>query len=205
MLQKLPTELLCVVMKHLTYDDLDELNKIRILEPIVRHHLLHHYRFHYQVSSLLRLFESSLINRKKKKKKQFNDNNDSGSDHDDVHEDRREDIANQLLELICHAVEKCPKHEHRSKFSDLLNILEARVVKRILAYDMIPQAENDYALLCLDIRYKYLHSPSIRVLHDPVSSLRWKDWMIGISIKKWEYWTLYICSRNIEDEVQNIL
>ncbi|KAG2222941.1 hypothetical protein INT45_012919 [Circinella minor] len=167
MLQKLPTELLCVVMKYLTFDDLDELYKIQILEPIVRHHLLRHYRFHYQVSSLLRLFESSL-KRKREKKQSSLRYNDSNNDNDT--NDRREDIANQLLELICHAVEKYPKYEHRTKFSDLLGILESTVIKRILTHNNnnIPQeAEDDYALLCLDIRYKYLHSPSIRVLHDP--------------------------------------
>ncbi|KAI9499147.1 hypothetical protein BDB00DRAFT_795648 [Zychaea mexicana] len=144
MLHKLPTELLCVVLKHLCYDDLDELHKISGLEPIVRHHLLRHYRFHYQVSSLLRIFESSCET-----------------------EERRDNIANQLLDLICHAVEKCPKYDHRNKFSDLLNILETTVVKRILAHDIMPHVEDEYALLCLDIRYKYLHQPSIRVLHDP--------------------------------------
>ena len=169
MLQKLPTELLCVVMKYLTFDDLEELYKIQILEPIVRHHLLRHYRFHYQVSSLLRLFETSL---KRKNKKLNRSGNDTSDDNDTS--DRREDIANQLLELICHVVEKYPKYEHRTKFSDLLGILESTVVKRILAHNNnnIPaQAENDYALLCLDIRYKYLHTPSIRVLHDPVSKI----------------------------------
>ncbi|KAI8139112.1 hypothetical protein BJV82DRAFT_628240 [Fennellomyces sp. T-0311] len=145
MLQRLPIELFCTVLRYLPYDDLEELHKIPLFEPVVRHHLLRHYRFHYQVSSLLRIFESMLP-----------------SD-----EDQRGDIADQLLELICHVVEKCPNYEHRNKFTDLLTILENIVVKRVLAIDLKPSGENDYAILCLDIRYKYLHQPSIRALHDP--------------------------------------
>lgn len=149
MLTKLPTELLCSVLNYLEYDDLDTLLQIESLEDVIRHHLHRHYRFHYQISSLLRLFESLTPTERHKS-------------------ETRNEFAQQLLQLICHIVERCPKFEHRAKFTALLDTLQYLVVKRILAADIRPGMEHDYASLCLDIRHIYLHSPAIRVLHDPV-------------------------------------
>ncbi|KAG0166011.1 hypothetical protein DFQ30_007693 [Apophysomyces sp. BC1015] len=76
-------------------------------------------------------------------------------------------MAAHLLQLICHIVETCPKYEHRAKFTDLLDTLQQLVVRRILSTDVRTGIEYDYASLCLQIRHTYLHTPSIRVLHDP--------------------------------------
>ncbi|KAL1934776.1 hypothetical protein VTP01DRAFT_6958 [Rhizomucor pusillus] len=148
MLQELPTELLCAVLTQLEYDDLDTLLQIVSIEPIVRHHVLRRYRFHYQVSSLLRLFESFTPSERERQESEG-------------------DLANQLLQLICYSVEKQPKFEHRSKFTELLDIMQYLVVRRILSPELRPGLEKDYASLCLKIRHIYLHTPSIRVLHDP--------------------------------------
>lgn len=150
MLQELPTELLCAVLTQLEYDDLDTLLQIVSIEPIVRHHVLRRYRFHYQVSSLLRLFESFTPSERERQESEG-------------------DLANQLLQLICYSVEKQPKFEHRSKFTELLDIMQYLVVRRILSPELRPGLEKDYASLCLKIRHIYLHTPSIRVLHDPAS------------------------------------
>ncbi|KAG0175789.1 hypothetical protein DFQ28_007773 [Apophysomyces sp. BC1034] len=77
-------------------------------------------------------------------------------------------MAAHLLQLICHIVETCPKYEHRAKFTDLLDTLQQLVVRRILSTDVRTGIEYDYASLCLQIRHTYLHTPSIRVLHDPM-------------------------------------
>jgi hypothetical protein len=80
------------------------------------------------------------------------------------------EFAHQILQLICKPVEDMPKVEHRTKFSELLEILQNLTIQRILATDLKSNGlEHDYAALCLEIRSLYLHTPSIRVLHDPVS------------------------------------
>lgn len=149
MLQKLPAELLSGVLDCLEYDDLNQLLNVPSVEPIVRHHLLRHFKFHYQIGSLLRLFESLTPSERHLA-------------------DTRNELARQFLHLICHHVEGYPKVEQRTQFTDKLEILHDLVLKRILSSDLRPGLEHDYAAICLDIRSIYLHTPSIRVLHDPV-------------------------------------
>ncbi|KAF7730297.1 hypothetical protein EC973_002541 [Apophysomyces ossiformis] len=148
MLNQLPIELLCSVLSWLEYDDLDTLLQFDSIAPIVRHHLHRHFRFHYQTTSLLRLFESLTTTERNK-------------------QETRSEMATHLLQLICHIVEKCPKYDHRTKFTELLDTLQQLVVRRILSTDMRTGLEYDYASLCLQVRHTYLHTPSIRVLHDP--------------------------------------
>ncbi|KAI8384586.1 uncharacterized protein BYT42DRAFT_562997 [Radiomyces spectabilis] len=148
LLDQLPPELLWCVFHGLTYDDLDTLLHFDFLAPLVRHYLHRHYRFHYKIASLLRLFESLTPTERHK-------------------DETRKAMATQLLHFITTLVEKRPKYEHRNTFTDLLDTLHHLVLRRVLSPDLRSTLEHDYASLCLEIRHIYLHTSSIRVLHDP--------------------------------------
>lgn len=152
MLTKLPTELLHIVLGHLRFRDLETLLNIPGIAHVVRQCLVRRFRFQYQASSLLRHYEAMP--------------KDTRSN-----QETRHTIANQLLELICHSVEECARQDQRAKFTELLSSLEKWVVRRVLSGELPTGMELDYADLCLDIRYMYLHRPAVRVLHDAVSSL----------------------------------
>ncbi|ORZ10794.1 hypothetical protein BCR42DRAFT_422022, partial [Absidia repens] len=148
MLHELPTELLWTILNYLEYDDITTILSIGQMEAMVTPYLQQHYRFHYNVASLLRHYESwSNIERQK--------------------QDVRRDIAQQLLHLLCHHVQQCSKFEQRAKFTQLLDILQNLVVQRVLCPSLDRDLDRDYAALCLDIRHCYLHTASIRGLHDP--------------------------------------
>lgn len=150
MLTKLPTELLHIVLGHLRFRDLETLLNIGGIAHVVRHCLVRRFRFQYQASSLLRQFEGMPSDTRKD-------------------QETRHSLANQLLELICQSVEKCARQDQRAKFTELLSSLEKWVVRRVLSGELPTGMELDYADLCLDIRYMYLHRPAVRVLHDAVS------------------------------------
>lgn len=150
MLTKLPTELLHIVLGHLRFRDLETLLNIGGIAHVVRHCLVRRFRFQYQASSLLLLFEGMPSDTRKD-------------------QETRHSLANQLLELICQSVEKCARQDQRAKFTELLSSLEKWVVRRVLSGELPTGMELDYADLCLDIRYMYLHRPAVRVLHDAVS------------------------------------
>ncbi|CDS13884.1 hypothetical protein LRAMOSA06058 [Lichtheimia ramosa] len=147
MLTKLPTELLHIVLGHLRFRDLETLLNIGGIAHVVRHCLVRRFRFQYQASSLLRQFEGMPSDTRKD-------------------QETRHSLANQLLELICQSVEKCARQDQRAKFTELLSSLEKWVVRRVLSGELPTGMELDYADLCLDIRYMYLHRPAVRVLHD---------------------------------------
>ncbi|CAO3648765.1 unnamed protein product [Cunninghamella echinulata] len=133
---------------YLEYEDLDKLLFINALETSVGHYLYQHYRFQYQTNNLLRLF-ASLTKLERQK------------------QETRHDIGQQLLLLLCHHVQQCPKFEQRTKFSELLNLLQHLVVQKVLDPQLEFGLECEYASLCLEIRHIYLHTASIRGLHDP--------------------------------------
>lgn len=151
MIHLLPTELLWTVLHNLEYQDLDILLKIKRIEPAILHYIQTHYKFHYKVSSLLRLYEAITPTQRQEV-------------------DTKNKLAQEILQNICTQVEYVPKFEHRSKFTELLEVVQQLTIQRILAPDFKSNGlEHDYAALCLGIRSLYLHTPSIRVLHDPVS------------------------------------
>lgn len=150
MIQLLPTELLWTVLNNLDYQDLDTLWKIKRLEPNILYYVQTHYKFHYQISSLLRIYEAITPTERQ-------------------HAETKTKIAKEILEFIRSQVESVPKYEHRSKFTELLDIVQQLTLQRILSTDFKANGlEHDYAGLCLEVRGLYLHTPSIRVLHDPV-------------------------------------
>jgi hypothetical protein len=148
MIHLLPTELLWTILNNLEYHDLIILLKIRRLEPAILHFIQVHYRFHFKITSLLRMYEAI-------------------TPTDRQLPETKAKFATQILESICKQVESVPKIDYRNKFSELLDIVQQLTIQRILAVDF-KSNERDYALLCLEIRSLYLHTPSIRVLHDPV-------------------------------------
>ncbi|KAG2195653.1 hypothetical protein INT47_002892 [Mucor saturninus] len=149
MIQLLPTELLWTVLNNLEYGDLDNLWKIKRLEPTILYYIQTHYKFHYQISSLLRIFEAITPTARQQG-------------------ETKTKMAREMLEFIRSSVACLPKYEHRSKFTELLDIVQQLTLQRILASDFKANGlEHDYAGLCLQVRALYLHTPSIRVLHDP--------------------------------------
>ncbi|CAO3619596.1 unnamed protein product [Mucor hiemalis] len=149
MIHLLPTELLWTVLHNLEYQDLDTLLKIKRIEPAILHYIQAHYKFHYKVSSLLRLYEAITPTQRQEV-------------------DTKNKLAQEILQNICTQVEYVPKLEHCSKFTELLEVVQQLTIQRILAPDFKCNGlEHDYAALCLGIRSLYLHTPSIRVLHDP--------------------------------------
>lgn len=153
MIQLLPTELLWTVLNNLEYQDLDTLWKIKRLEQTILYYIQTHYKFHYKISSLLRLYEAITPTERQQL-------------------ETKTEMANKILQFICTQVESVPKFEHRTKFSELLDIVQQLTLQRILSSDFKSNGlEHDYAGLCLEVRGLYLHTPSIRVLHDPVKLL----------------------------------
>lgn len=148
MIHLLPTELLWTILNHLDYQDLISCLKIRRLEPAILHYIQVYYKFHFKITSLLRMYEAI-------------------TPTDRQLSDTKVQFATQILESICKQVESVPKIDHRNKFSELLEVVQQLTIQRILALDF-KSNERDYASLCLEIRALYLHTPSIRVLHDPV-------------------------------------
>ncbi|KAI8882417.1 hypothetical protein K501DRAFT_221294 [Backusella circina FSU 941] len=148
MLPLIPTEVLWNILNHLEYQDLDTLLHIGTLAPAVRHHVQTHYPFHYKITSLLRLFESLTPTERQC-------------------QETKAELSLQVLQLICEQVENSPKFEHRLKFTELLDIVQQLVVQRVLSAHLKSGLEHDYANLCLQVREFYLHTPSIRALHDP--------------------------------------
>jgi hypothetical protein len=145
MLTTLPPELLYLILGFLDfYDALSLLSTHRSLQPTIQTFLRSNFAFHEAVYQRLLDFE-----------RRADDN-----DHLDA-------IANALLQLICEIVQPLPNYDHRAVFTEKLDIMQNLVVHRVLR---IPNMEDDYARLCLKIRHIYLHAPSIRILHDPVSS-----------------------------------
>ena len=152
MINLLPNELLWNVFGHLSYQDLDKLSEVEPVSATVLYFIQQHYNFHYKTNSLLGLYEAITPTERHLK-------------------ETKHEFANKILQLICTQVDKLPKFEHRNKFTELLDIVQQFVVNRILADDLKAGLEHDYANLCLEVRSLYLHTPSIRVLHDPVSFL----------------------------------
>ncbi|RCH77493.1 hypothetical protein CU098_001067, partial [Rhizopus stolonifer] len=148
MLHLLPNELLWTVFLDLEYQDLDSLVQIKPISSTVLHFIQQHYNFHYKIVSLLRLYEAITPSERHSK-------------------ETRHEFANKILQLICKQVGQLPKFEHRNKFTELLDIVQQFVIQRILSDDLKAGLEHDYANLCLQVRSLYLHTPSIRVLHDP--------------------------------------
>jgi hypothetical protein len=151
MLDVLPTELTWTILHYLEYTDIAELESIGSFMAVVTPYLQTHYRFHYHVAHLLRFYESLTPDERQKP------------------DGLRQDLAQQLLHVLCHHVQQCTKFEQRAKFTQLLNVLQHLVVQRVLSPVLPDGLDKDYALLCLDIRHRYLHTASIRGLHDPVS------------------------------------
>lgn len=148
MIQLLPNELLWTVLNNLEYQDLENLLQIKAIAATVLHYIQQHYKFHYKVTSLLRLFETIPSSARQTKETKL-------------------EFATQILQLICKNVESLPdKFEHRAKFSELLEVVQQFILARILTEDLKAGLEHDYANLCLEIRSTYLHSPAIRSLHD---------------------------------------
>ncbi|ORX43492.1 hypothetical protein DM01DRAFT_361771 [Hesseltinella vesiculosa] len=148
MLDALPTELIWSVFSYLDYDDLDQLLTIRCLETVVATYLFKHFHYQFKVADLLRWFEALPSDQR-----QLND--------------ARDYVAHEVLDVLCRHVQLCAKFDQRNKFSELLDRLQHMVVTRILDPDLPDGLEYDYGLLCLTIRYIYLHTADIRVLHDP--------------------------------------
>lgn len=150
MLTDLPAELLYSILDFLDFHDaLSLLSAHRSLQPAVRNFIHSNYAFHEAVYDRMLDFERTVTSK-----------------------DCTDSIAYDLLQLICDIVEPLPNYEHRTVFSEKLDIMQNLVVHRVLE---IPNSEDHYARLCLRIRHIYLHAPSIRILHDPVSSLGRKD------------------------------
>lgn len=150
MIDTLPNEVLWLVLNHLDYQDIEQLQLISQLSKTASHYTQQHYPFHYKINSLLRLFEAITPSERQSK-------------------DTKLEFSQQILQQICKQVEILPKMDHRTKFTELLDIVQQFIVARILSPDLKAGSEHDYANLCLEIRSQYLHTPSIRVLHDPVS------------------------------------
>lgn len=152
MIDTLPNEVFWLVLNHLDYQDMEQLQLISPLSKTALHYTQQHYPFHYKINSLLRLFEAITPSERQSK-------------------DTKLEFSQQILQQICKQVEILPKMDHRAKFTELLDIVQQFIVARILSPDLKSGIEHDYANLCLEIRSQYLHTPSIRVLHDPVGSL----------------------------------
>ncbi|CEP17322.1 hypothetical protein [Parasitella parasitica] len=148
MINLLPNEIFWLVLDHLEYKDIENLQAILCLSKSALLYIQKHYRFHYKINSLLRLFEAITPSERQSK-------------------DTKLKFSQQILQHICSQVEILPKLEHRTKFTELLDILQQLIVARILSEDSKAGIEQDYANLCLEIRSSYLHTPAIRILHDP--------------------------------------
>ncbi|KAF1802180.1 hypothetical protein V8B55DRAFT_1477768 [Mucor lusitanicus] len=148
MIDTLPNEVFWLVLNHLDYQDMEQLQLISPLSKTALHYTQQHYPFHYKINSLLRLFEAITPSERQSK-------------------DTKLEFSQQILQQICKQVEILPKMDHRAKFTELLDIVQQFIVARILSPDLKSGIEHDYANLCLEIRSQYLHTPSIRVLHDP--------------------------------------
>ncbi|KAI7869405.1 hypothetical protein BDF14DRAFT_1741931 [Spinellus fusiger] len=72
-------------------------------------------------------------------------------------------LPNELLDTVLAKLEY-DDLEILSKFSSIANI--KLVVRRVLSSDLRPGMEHDYAYLCLELRSVYMHTPTIRSLHD---------------------------------------
>jgi len=162
MIDFLPNEVFWLILNHLDYQDIEQLQLIPQLSKTALHYIQQHYPFHYKTSSLLRLFEAITPSERQSK-------------------DTKLKFSQQILQQICKQVEVLPKMDHRAKFTELLDIVQQFIVARILSPDLRAGIEHDYANLCLEIRSQYLHTPSIRVLHDPVSIWkRLQNWSDGL-------------------------
>ncbi|KAI8644257.1 hypothetical protein BD408DRAFT_413574 [Parasitella parasitica] len=148
MISLLPNEVFWLVLDHLEYKDLENLQAISLLSKGTLLYIQQHFRFQYKINSLLRLFEAITPSERQLK-------------------DTKLKFSQQILQQICAQVQVLPKIDHRAKFTELLDILQQFIVARILSEDSKAGIEHDYANLCLEIRSSYLHTPSIRVLHDP--------------------------------------
>ncbi|CAO3698065.1 hypothetical protein G6F70_005734 [Rhizopus microsporus] len=146
MLQLLPIELYWSILNYLEYQDLTILLSILPLKRHTKHFIKRHFPFHYSVSSLLASFESLSSLERQRHNAQF---------------------AMQALQFICDQVQDLPVTERKATFNDLLAILQQLTVERILSHDLPTDAEHDYARFSLEVRSRYLHTASIRVLHDP--------------------------------------
>ncbi|RUS34659.1 hypothetical protein BC938DRAFT_479322 [Jimgerdemannia flammicorona] len=150
MLTSLPPELFLVVLSYLDFHDAETLLYVSTL---LRTHTLHHlhsvFPFEASVTSLLSSF-------------------DTLPPPDRHNPALLTALASQLLDQIRVAVEAQPKWNHRACFIDHLDTLQHLVLRR-LTHPRYPQPglERRYAELCLQVRQLYLHSPALRLLHDP--------------------------------------
>lgn len=176
MIELLPNEVFWLVLSHLEYKDLEELQAIKSLSKTTTHYIQQHYQFQYKINSLLRLFEAITPTERHSK-------------------DTKLKFSQQILQQICKQVEVLPKIDHRAKFTELLDIVQQFIVTRILSEDLKAGIEHDYANLCLEIRSSYLHTPSIRVLHDPVRFYICNVFLLHSNI---------FLDRNIDAEARNI-
>ncbi|KAG2174733.1 hypothetical protein INT43_005791, partial [Umbelopsis isabellina] len=144
MLTALPPELLYLVLGFLSFDDIIPLaTACEQLKLLVDNYVRVHYSFHAAVYKQLMQFE------------QLNMHNESQTTMK---------TAAKLLRLICNIVEDVPKFEHRTVFTENLDILQNLVVNQVLH---VSDSADKYADLCLKMRIIYLHTPEIRILHDP--------------------------------------
>ncbi|KAI8976513.1 hypothetical protein BDB01DRAFT_349789 [Pilobolus umbonatus] len=132
----LPTELIWRIYDYLDYKDIEPFTSI--LPSLSIEYLQQHYPFHHKVKTLLLQFEKT----------------------------PDQDIALDLLHSICDRVSPLPYYEQRHQFTQLLDTLQTLIVERVLDPDLSTGCERHYADLCLSIRTIYLHTSSIRVLHD---------------------------------------
>jgi hypothetical protein len=150
MLSLLPNELLWLVLNNLDYPEVKKLSTITPIQAKITQYIQQQYPFQYKLTSSLSLFEAITTSERQLEKTKL-------------------EFANQILQLICNSVEPYPKFDHRTHFTELLDVLQQFILDRILTPDLKTGLELDYANLCLEIRSIYLHTPSIRVLHDPVT------------------------------------
>jgi hypothetical protein len=149
MLTALPPELLYLILGFLDFEDIIPITTAYDqLKPLIDKYVHLHYAFHAAVYEHLVQFE------------QFTMHNES---------QMTMKIAARLLRIICNIVEGVPKYEHRTVFTEKLDILQNLVANRVL---QVSGSADEYADLCLKMRQIYLHTPEIRILHDPVSCMR---------------------------------
>lgn len=140
MIQSLPIELFWSILNYLDYSDLQQIQTVEPLTKHTQHYIQVHFPFHYKITLLLQQFEIT---------------------------QEIESTAKESLESICEQVQDLHVFDRKTKFNELLAILQQLTVERVLAPDLEEGLERHYTFLCLEIRSRYLHTASIRGLHDP--------------------------------------
>ncbi|KAI7898555.1 uncharacterized protein BX663DRAFT_524575 [Cokeromyces recurvatus] len=153
MIELLPNELLETVLYHLTYEEVETLlesipkDTYSTLAQRITGYLKHQYPFQTALSVTIQQFEQTCLRQQ---------------------QDTHHHTAQQLLALICEQAEPLPPYDRRSRFTELLDIVQRFILQRVLYLtEHFVACQEGYARLCLLIRDIYLHTPSIRVLHDP--------------------------------------